>query len=183
VKRVGLIIGASTLVLALLLGGAALVARDVLSAKVAEAAGPMMLLADLPAEIRGLHDLPPEQRFEHFLGVQAKFTDTGNTSHTVAVTPATVTSVSGDKLSVTVNDGGASKSYNLTSDTRIHQAGGRPWSGGQTQQATLKSGDRVVVVTLDGSNDAKAVMIGGANGFGPGPGGAGFHGGPFHQPS
>jgi hypothetical protein len=175
-------IGASALAVALLLGGAAFLARDVLSAKVAEAAGPMMLLADLPAEIRGLHDLPPEQRFAHFLGVQVKFTDANNTSHTVAITPATVTSVSSDKLNVTVNDGGASRSYNLTSDTRIHQAGEHRRAGGQEQQAAVKSGDRVVVVTMDGSNDAKAVMIGGADGFGPHPGGAGFRGGPVHRP-
>jgi hypothetical protein len=180
-KRILITVGASSLAVVLLLGGAAFLAKDFIGARVAEAAGPLMLLADAPPEIRGLGDLPPEQRFQHFLGGQMKFTDANNTSHSVAVTPGTVGSVSSDKLTISANDGGGSKSFNLTSDTRIHQAGSRPWSGGQGQQATLKSGDKVVVVTLDGSSDARAVMIGGPDGFAPHPGGPPFHGGPFQQ--
>ena len=55
--------------------------------QIAEAAGftpPFM--ADVPAEIRDLHNLPPEQRFGHFLSGQFRFTDTNNQAHSVAIT-------------------------------------------------------------------------------------------------
>ena len=103
-----------------------------------------------------------------------RFTDANGAAHTVTTTPGTVDSVTSDKLTIKANDGGASKVYNLTSETRIHTAG-QPWMGGQTSPTTPKSGDKVVVVTLDNSSDARSVMIGGADGFRGGPGG--FHGG------
>ncbi|MCC7105060.1 MAG: hypothetical protein IT307_07940, partial [Chloroflexi bacterium] len=54
------------------------------------------------------------------------------------------------------------KSYNLTSDTSIR-------SGPQRlgDSATPKSGDQVVVVTVDGSSDAMAVIVHPTEGFGP----------------
>ena len=171
-KRLLVVIAVSSLGL-LLLGGVGLVlARGVIGPRIAEAAGfapPFM--ADMPAEIRDLHNLPPEQRFGHFLGGQFRFSDTNNKAHTVAVTPGTVSSVTSDKLTITPNDGGGSKSYSLTSETRIHTAG-QHWNGGQA--ASLKAGDKVVVVTLDGSDTPKAVMIGGPDGFRP-------RWGPFHR--
>lgn len=159
----------------LLLAGVGLVLmHGVIGPRVAEAAGfGPPFAADLPAEIRDLRNLPPDQRFGHFLGGQFRFSDTDNTAHTVAITPATVASLSGDKLTVTLNDGGAGKTYTLTSDTRIHTAG-QPWNGGQGQTASPKVGDKVVVVTLDGNDTPKAVVIGGPDGFRP-------RGGPFNR--
>ena len=119
---------------------------------------------EMPAEIRDLHNLPPAERFGHFLGGQMRFSDTSNTAHSVAITPGTVSAVKADELTITPNDGGGSKSFALNADTRIH-ATGQPWSG--PQSASPKAGDRVVVVTLDGSSAARAVVIGGPDGFGP----------------
>lgn len=140
--------------------------------RIAEAAGfapPFM--GEMPAEIRDLQSLPPEQRFGHFLGGQFRFSDANNQAHGVAITPGTVAGLSGDRLTVTLNDGGGSKTYTLGADTRV-QAAGQPWNGGQGQAATPKAGDKVVVVALDGSDTPKAVMIGGPDGFRP-------RGGPF----
>ena len=172
-KRVVLTAVASSLATALVIGGVGLfAARSFFGPLAAEAApmaafGPAMA-ANLPPEIRGLHDLPPEQRFSHFLTGEMRFTDTSGTAHTVRVTPGTVSSVSSDSLTIKPNDGaqGGSKSFKLTGDTRIHQAGAF-WQGASQSQAQLKDGDKVVVVSLDGG-EARAVMIGGPDGFRPG---------------
>jgi hypothetical protein len=129
--------------------------------------GPAMA-QDLPPEIRGLHDLPADQRFSHFLNAEMRFTDTNGVAHAVRITPGTVSSVSSDSLTVKPNDSGqgGTKSFKLTGDTRIHQAGAL-WRGTSPSQAQLKDGDKVVVVALD-SGEARAVMIGGPDGFRPG---------------
>jgi hypothetical protein len=175
VTRFILTVAASTAVLVLLLGAVGFVAaRNILGAHAADAAALGPWAAQAPLDIQGLRDIPPAERFGHFLGAQMRFTDANGAAHTVTTTPGTVDNVTSDKLTIKANDGGASKTYNLTSQTRIH-AGGQPWAGGQTNATTPKSGDKVVVLSQDNSSDAQAVMIGGADGFRPGPGG--FHGG------
>ena len=163
-KRLLTVVGASALVAALLVGAGVLLAREVVGPKIAEAAGFPGFMEDAPPEIRDLHNLPPEQPFIHFLGGQFRYTDTDNKAHTVTITPGTVSNVGSDRLTINPNDGGGSKTYNLTSETRIHTAGQR-WGGNQS--TAPKAGDKVVVVTLDNSDTARAVMIGGPDGFGP----------------
>jgi hypothetical protein len=126
--------------------------------------------AEIPPELQGFKDLAPTERFGHFFGGQLRFSDTGSQAHTVSVVPGTVTALSDKSVTINANDPSlGSKSYNLTTETRIHQAGGRPWGSqnGQGSSATMKSGDQVVVVSLDNSSDARAVMIGGLGGFHP----------------
>jgi hypothetical protein len=138
---------------------------------VAAAAGQMlphrMFAEQIPPEIRGLGQLAPGQRFDHFTGVQARFTDLNNVAHTVSVVPGTAQSVSATSLTLTPNDVslGPSVTYQLDSDTIIRKAA-QSWAGGQTS-AQINTGDKVVVVSLDG-NQPRAVIVGGPDGFGRG---------------
>ena len=125
--------------------------------------------ANLPPEIQGLHNLAPEQRFGHFMGGSMRFSDTNDQAHSVALVPGTVTSFADGKLTVEPNDKSGTKTYTIGSETRVHAIGQR-WQGGQGATATPKQGDKAMVVTLDGSDTAHAVMIGSPGGFGPGQG-------------
>jgi hypothetical protein len=163
-KRFIVAVAATSLALVLLAGAAGLVAaKSVFGPRIAEAGGLAPLAAGLPGDFKQIHDLPPEERFSHFLGAQMRFSDASNVAHTMTVAPGTVTTVSADRLTITLNDGGATRSYNLTAETRMHSAG--RWSGGQAADVTPNTGDKVVVVTLDGSSDAKAVKVGAPQGF------------------
>src|SRR3712207_3066816 len=48
----------------------------------------------LPAELQGLEQLPPAERFKHFGGAQIVLKDKDNNPLTVNVTPGTVSAVS-----------------------------------------------------------------------------------------
>lgn len=166
-----LTVAATSLVVVLLIGALGFVAvRSVLGPQVAAAAGVPFAAADFPPEIQGMRHLPAAERFSHFQGAQIRFTDANNTSHTVNVTPGTVTAVTGSSLTVDTNSGG-SKTYSLTGSTRIHMAA-HPAEGSSSQSAP-KVGDKVVVITFDDSSEARAVAIGGPEGFAP-------WGGPWH---
>jgi hypothetical protein len=178
-KRFLITLAASTLGFALALAAVGYVAAQwLVGPHVAEAAimgAP--LAADLPLELRGFRDMSSAERFGHFFGGQLRFSDGNSQAHAVIVVPGAVTSVSDKSLTIKANDPTlGSETYNLTSDTRIHQAGGRPWAGqsGHGSSANLKSGDHVVVVSIDNSSDARAVVIGGPVGFHP-------QGGPFRR--
>jgi hypothetical protein len=125
--------------------------------------------ANLPAEIQSLHNLAPEQRFGHFMGGSMGFTDVNDQAHSVALVPGTVASFADGKLTIEPNDKSGTRSYTIGSETRVHVIGQR-WAAGQAGEATPKQGDNVMVVDFDGSETARAVMIGGPNGFGPGHG-------------
>ena len=138
---------------------------------VASAAGQMipheMFAAQIPPEVRGLWQLSPAERFNHFAGVQARFSDVNSVSHTVTVVPGTAQSASADSLTVTPNDTslGSSKTYTLSADTVIRRAA-QPWAGGQTP-TQIAAGDKVMVVAIDG-DQPRAVIVSGPQGFGSG---------------
>jgi hypothetical protein len=118
----------------------------------------------LPDELRGLVDIPPAERFDHFLGVQVNLKDKNNKPLTIAVTPGTVTAVSATSLTIAANDG-TTKTYALNDKTVIR---GKPVQGGsQATQPALANGDKAVVVTLNTSTAATAVIVAGPEGFGP----------------
>jgi hypothetical protein len=123
--------------------------------------------AQLPPEIRDLSKLDPAARFGHFSGVQARFTDVNNVSHTVTVVPGTAQSVSADSLTIAPNDAslGPTKTYQLGNDTIVRKAP-QSWSGGQPS-AQIATGDKVVVVSMDG-DQPRAVIVAGPDGFGRG---------------
>jgi hypothetical protein len=118
----------------------------------------------LPPQLAGLADVPAGERFSHFRGVQVQLTDKDNKPLNVEVVPGTATAVTQSSLSMTANDGG-SRTFTLDDKTAIHGAG----FGQATQGATptIKQNDHVIVVTLNNSSTATAVMLVSANGFGP----------------
>ena len=120
--------------------------------------------AQLPPELQGLRDLSPAERFAHFTGAQVTLKDKDNKPLTITATPGTATAVSTTSLTLAANDG-TTKTYTLDDKTFIR--GKMVQGGSQATQAGLTSGDKVVVVTLNGSNTATAVMNGGTEGFGP----------------
>ncbi|HEY3060817.1 MAG TPA: hypothetical protein VGL99_17795 [Chloroflexota bacterium] len=107
----------------------------------------------VPPEIAGLMDVPADQRFAHFRGVQLSLTDKDNKPVRVDVTPGTVSSVSDTSITVNGNDG-ASHTYGLDAKT-VHN------------DNPIKQNDQVVVATLNGSSTATAVFPMNGHGFGP----------------
>jgi hypothetical protein len=107
----------------------------------------------IPPELAGLADVPADQRFSHFRGVQVQLSDKDNHPVRVDVTPGTVTSVSGDSLTIAGNDG-AAHTYAL--DNKTMQRG-----------AQVSQNARVVVASINGTSTAMAVFPVDGNGFGP----------------
>ncbi len=101
--------------------------------------------------LQDLANVPADQRFSHFLGGQFSYTDANGQKHTLYTTPGTVTAVSSNNITITVNGTNESKTYNITSNTVI---GAKPPRG--SIQA-LNTGDQVVVVSKDDSSDALVV--------------------------
>ena len=121
---------------------------------------------ELPPELQGLRDLPPAERFAHFVGVQVSLKDKDNKPLTANITPGTATAVSATSLTIAANDG-TTKTFTLNDRTII---GGKAVQGGaQAAQPTLTNGDLVVIVTLGDTRTARAVMNGGKDGFARGP--------------
>ena len=110
--------------------------------------------APLPAQLAGLRDLPADQRFSHFTGAQVTLTDRDNQPVVVAVTPGTATAIDSSRLTVAANDG-STKTYTLDAQTIV--SGPRSYGGTQAGQSSINPGDKLVVVTLNGSGTATAV--------------------------
>lgn len=123
----------------------------------------------LPPELKGLSEVPADQRFEHFVGGQVKLKDKNNQPLTVTVTPGTVTASSATSLTVAANDG-TTRTVALDDQTMIHDTSAP--ASGSAPASVLHVGDKVVVVSLDTRPAAMAVIDGGPNGFsGTGPSG------------
>lgn len=150
--------------LALVLGTGVLALRaGLVGPGVAEAAGPFGPFAgEMPPELQWLKDLSPAERFAHFYGVQVRLSDEKNQTHTVALTPGTITEISSSSLKLKTNESGEVKTYNLTGETRVRSGPQRLGAS-----ATPKAGDQVVVVTIDGRADARAILVHPTEGFGP----------------
>ncbi|MFN0071402.1 MAG: hypothetical protein ACKVVP_07950 [Chloroflexota bacterium] len=125
-----------------------------------------MFATQLPPELRGLGQLAPAERFKHFTGVQATFTDVNNVAHRVTIVPGKVQSVTADTLTIVPNDAalGAAKSYMLTADTIIRKPA-QAWASGRSENQ-ISVGDTVMVVALDG-DQPRAIIVGGPDGFRP----------------
>jgi len=109
--------------------------------------------ANLPPELAGLADVPASERFSHLRSVQVHLTDKNNAPLDVQVTPGTAKAVNATSLDVATNDG-ADRTFTLDDHTIQHGK-------------TIAPNDKVVVVTLNGSATATAVMTVDPNGFGP----------------
>jgi hypothetical protein len=108
----------------------------------------------LPAELRGLADLPADERFAHFKGLEVRLADEVGRPLTVGVTPGTVTSGSAGGLTIAANDG-STRTFTLDGATAVRG------------KAAPAPGDRVVVVALNGGASARAVVVLGGDGVGP----------------
>lgn len=122
----------------------------------------------LPPQLQGLADVPADQRFAHVVGAHIDLKDKDGNPLTIVATPGTVTASSATSLALAANDG-STKTFVLNDQTILH---GQPASGSsQPNQPALARGDSVVVVTLNQSSTATAVLDGGSRGFGwSGPG-------------
>ena len=107
----------------------------------------------LSAQLAGLRDVPAAERFAHFRGGQFTLTDKDNQPLVVTLTPGTATAASATSLTVAANDGSA-PTFALDAQTMIPN---RPTQG-----------DRLVVVTVNGSSTAAGVWTGNFSGWGPG---------------
>ncbi len=110
----------------------------------------------LPPQLSGLEDVSPDQRFSHFRGAQVQLTDKDNNPLAIEVVPGTATSVTQSSLTVTANDG-SSRTFAIDDKTAIHGS-----AVGQSQPAAtsgIKTGDHVVVVTLNNSTTAAALLL------------------------
>ena len=120
----------------------------------------------LPTQVQGLLDLPPSERFSHFEGVQINLKDKDNRPLLVTVTPGKVTATAATSLTIAANDG-TSKTFAIDSQTMVR---GRSGANDAGNPAPFATGDAVVVVALNNSTTATAVLSG-DHGFGPpGPG-------------
>jgi hypothetical protein len=121
--------------------------------------------AALPAPLAGLRDVPAAERFEHFKGVQATLTDKDGQPLAVTLTPGTATSASATSLTVAANDG-SPHTFALDAQTAIR--GGHAQGGSPASPPTIAQGDKLVVLTINGSDTAAAVWTGSFGGWGPG---------------
>lgn len=98
----------------------------------------------LPPELASLADVPADQRFAHFRGVQVQLTDKENRPLRVDITPGTVTAIAATSLTIAGNDG-VSHTYVLDERTVRHGQSAKP-------------DEHVVVATLNGGTTAAAVF-------------------------
>ena len=108
----------------------------------------------LPPELASLHDLPASERFSHFRGVQVNLTDKDNKPLSVTVTPGTAAATSPTSLTIAGNDG-STRAYSLNDKTVIRG------------KSAIAQNDKVVVVSVNNSTTATAVLTVGPEGFGP----------------
>jgi hypothetical protein len=108
----------------------------------------------MPPELASLKDVPADQRFAHFKGVQATLTDKDGKPIAISVTPGIASAVSATSLTINGNDG-TTHTYALDSQT-------------VTRGKAVENGQDVVVVTINNSGTARAV-------FGANPGDWGHH--------
>lgn len=151
-----------SLTLSILRGGAAQDITATLEAK------PERLVEAHPL-LPELNDIPRDELFSHMLGGSFEFTDKDNNAHTASIDLGTVSAVDAAAGTITVDlNAGGSETYTIGDDVVT-----RP-----EDISKLESGDRVTVISVDGS--LRAITAGGCGilpFFGPGRGGRLWHGG------
>ena len=124
----------------------------------------------LPPEFQGMQNLSPSERFAHFGGAQVNLTDKDGKPFIVTITPGKVTAASATSLTLAANDG-TTKTYTLDSNSIIRGKPDMSTPGNRPAAVTPKQGDLVVVMSKAGESNARFVVDGGTEGFGPRPGG------------
>lgn len=107
-------------------------------------------LGVLPFRLEELEGIPAAQLFSHFQSAQYTLTDKDGNPVTVTVTGGTVTQAGSTSLTIQRNGANAGTStYTVTGDTRVL---------GRGDGAGLTAGDKVMVVTVGTSSDARLVV-------------------------
>lgn len=103
-------------------------------------------------QLKELEGIPPAEMFAHMQGGTMTFTDKDGQPVTVTVTLGKVTAVDTAASSVTVqpNAGGSPVTYTVGPDTQIH--------GRARELVQLKADDKVAVMTVNGSSEARSIM-------------------------
>ncbi|MBI4289606.1 MAG: PDZ domain-containing protein [Chloroflexi bacterium] len=96
------------------------------------------------------------ERFDHYLGGQQFFLDKDGKKHTITTTPGIVKEPKDNSLTIVPNGQTDPVTFTVTDKTAVRVAGGKV--------ASLTSGSKVVVITVDGSTEARVVA--GGTGFG-----------------
>jgi membrane-associated protease RseP (regulator of RpoE activity) len=105
--------------------------------------------------------------FDNFISSDVKFKDANGQTHTETVVGGTVQQATSGQAQVNLN-GGGSQSYTIDGNTRILKgARGGQQNGGSN---TLAANDKVLVITEDGSNTAKTIIVIPNGGFALNPG-------------
>lgn len=107
----------------------------------------------LPPQLASLMNVPAGERFSHFRGAQLEVTDSSNVRHTISVTPGVVAAASANSVTLTGNDG-QTRIFAIDSNTMSHGPRTRPSAG----EPAVAKDDNVVVMTLDGSSTATAIL-------------------------
>ena len=99
---------------------------------------------NLPPELAGLKDVPATERFAHFKGVQVALTDKDGKPVQISVVPGVASAVAANSVTITGNDG-ATHTYAINDQT-------------MKRGDTINSGDNVVVVTMNDTSTARALI-------------------------
>ncbi len=99
-----------------------------------------------------LQGIPPDQLFDHFRGSQFTLTDAHGNVVIYQMTAGIVTAVTATGVTVTPNGANTPASFNITANTIVR---GTPAAG--SLQAVAQ-GDKVVVLSKQGSSDAVSIM-------------------------
>lgn len=110
------------------------------------------LLITGPAWLPEITGIKASEAFQHYLGTQTTFTDKDGAKHTIAATPGIVTEIKENSITITPNGQSSPVTFTVTGNTVINLPG-RKLSG-------VKAGDKVVVTTVDSSQEARRIAAG-----------------------
>jgi hypothetical protein len=116
----------------------------------------------LPPQLAGLHEIPAAERFAHFKGAQINLTDKDGQPLVLTVTPGVATSASATSVTINATDG-ETRTFGLDAQTAIPARRSEDGS-----PPSIAQGDKVVVITVNGSNTAAVVWSDSFSGWGRG---------------
>jgi hypothetical protein len=106
----------------------------------------------LPPELAFLRSMTPDQRFDHILGGQITFRNPQGQDVVLTAIPGKIASIGTNAVTITPNGSAQDRTFNVTPSTWII-TGPR-----QGSLAAFSQGDRVVVLTINNSSNATAIM-------------------------
>lgn len=105
-----------------------------------------------PAWLPELNGIKASETFAHYLGSQQMFLDKDGKKHTVVKNPGIVTEVKDNSLSMTPNGQSTPVTFTVTDKTVISVPG--------SKLSGIKSGDKIVITTVDSSQEARLITSG-----------------------